>query len=88
MTTAEVTATFAGGMINGAGGAGSAEGLIMGIYTATKTNAGDYVRIPNMSEAKYAFAYNTVFDPCTVGLTAVVTASTGTGATTFFVWGI
>ena len=89
MTTAQVSVTYAGGMINGAGGAGATTGLIMGIYTATKSNVGDYIRVPNMTTAKYAFAYNSSgFDPCTVGLTACVTASTGTGATTFFVWGV
>ena len=89
MTAAVKTATLAGSTI-GAGSSKSGTGLVFGIYTATKTDAADWVVFSDFSEVKGCIAINTDLDPITIDGTTKnkCTGSAGTGATTYWVWGV
>ena len=91
MTSAELTETTLGGPI-GAASAVTGPGLMWGLYSVTKTNAGDYVIFGDFTKVELALARNDTAgadDPATIdgSTTNKVTLSTGTGATIVFVVG-
>jgi len=88
MTAAEITETYVGGSI--AGGASKfGVGTVMGIYSATKVSATDWVIFGDFEEVLAVIAINSDLDPCTIDGTTKnkVTGSAGTGATTYWVIG-